>query len=64
MLQNNSKTLGFQKSMVYKTPLAGGGGGGEGGRGKPYLARGLISPNATQYLYIVDSRYLVFDYRE
>ena len=33
MLQNTSKTLGFQKIMVYKTP--------PGGGGKPYLARGL-----------------------
>ena len=33
MLQNTSKTLGFQKTMVYKTP--------PGGGGKPYLARGL-----------------------
>ena len=32
MLQNTSKTLGFQKIMVYKTPPGG---------GKPYLARGL-----------------------
>ena len=39
MLQNTSKTLGFQKIMVYKTPP---GGGGVGGGGKPYLARGLI----------------------
>ena len=37
MLQNTSKTLGFQKIMVYKTP--------PGGGGKPYLARGL-------YMYI------------
>ena len=35
MLQNTSKTLGFQKIMVYKTPP------GVGGGGKPYLARGL-----------------------
>ena len=35
MLQNTSKTLGFQKIMVYKTP--------PGGGGKPYLARGLIT---------------------
>ena len=34
MLQITSKTLGFQKIMVYKTPPGGGG-------GKPYLARGL-----------------------
>ena len=34
MLQNTSKTLGFQKIMVYKTP--------PGGGGKPYLARGLL----------------------
>ena len=34
MLQNTSKTLGFQKIMVYKTP--------PGGGGKPYLARGLF----------------------
>ena len=33
MLQNTSKTIGFQKIMVYKTP--------PGGGGKPYLARGL-----------------------
>ena len=32
MLQNTSKTLGFQKIIVYKTPPGG---------GKPYLARGL-----------------------
>ena len=47
MLQNTSKTLGFQKIMVYKTPPWGGGGGG-----KPYLGRGLfylpghLSPSA------------------
>ena len=34
MLQNTSKTLGFQKIMVYKTP--------PGGGGKSYLARGLM----------------------
>ena len=34
MLQITSKTLGFQKIMVYKTP--------PGGGGKPYLARGLM----------------------
>ena len=34
MLQNTSKTLGFQKIMVYKTPPGG---------GKPYLARGLLT---------------------
>ena len=28
MLQNTSKTLGFQKIMIYKTPPGGGGGGG------------------------------------
>ena len=32
MLQNTSKTLGFQKIIVYKTPPGG---------GKPYLAPGL-----------------------
>ena len=36
MLQNTSKTLGFKKIMVYKTPPVCVGGGG-----KPYLARGL-----------------------
>ena len=35
MLQNTSKTIGFQKIMVYETPPGGGG-------GKPYLARGLL----------------------
>ena len=34
MLQNTSKTLGFLKIMVHKTP--------PGGGGKPYLAHGLI----------------------
>ena len=34
MLQNTSKTIGFQKIMVDKTP--------PGGGGKPYLACGLI----------------------
>ena len=34
MLQNTSKTLGFKKNMVYKTP--------PGGGGKPYLAHGLL----------------------
>ena len=28
MLQNPCKTVGFKKSMVYKTPPGGGGGGG------------------------------------
>ena len=40
MLQNTSKTLGFQKIMVYKTP--------PGGGGKPYLARGLL-PDDTDF---------------
>ena len=40
MLQNISKTIGFQKIMVYKTPPGGGGGGG-----KSYLTRGLIGLN-------------------
>ena len=34
MQQNTSKTLGFKKIVVYKTPPGGGGGGG-----KPYLSR-------------------------
>ena len=40
MLQITSKTLGFQKIMVYKTP--------PGGGGKPYLARGLCSSQLGQ----------------
>ena len=47
MLQNTSKTLGFQKIMVYKTP--------PGGEGKPYLARGLfgvhLNKRKTTFLY-------------
>ena len=35
MLQITSKTLGFKKIKVYKTP--------PGGGGKPYLARGLLT---------------------
>ena len=42
MLQNTSKTLGFQKIMVHKTP--------PGGGGKPYLARGLKG-NSSTWLY-------------
>ena len=38
MLQNTSKTLGFKKNMVYKTP--------PGGGGKPYLAHGLVAVGA------------------
>ena len=50
MLQNISKTLGFQKIMVYKTPPGGGGGGG-----KPYLARGLLG--------LMSQYDLVFDFK-
>ena len=46
MLQNTTKTLGFKKIMVYKTPPGGGGGGGGGREGKPYLARGLTAESA------------------
>ena len=44
MLQNTSKTLGFQKIMVYKTPP------GEGA--KPYLARGLQHSKLLIYFQI------------
>ena len=44
MLQNTSKTLGFQKIMVYKTP--------SGGGGKPYLARGLYPANAHGLIFV------------
>ena len=44
MLQNTSKTLGFEKIMVYKTPPWG---------GTPYLARGLfiLQLNSVSRLY-------------
>ena len=49
MLQNTSKTIGFQKIMVYKTP--------PGGGGKPYLARGLNIFNI--YFCLKESNYIV-----
>ena len=41
MLQNTSKTLGFKKSMVYKTPP---------GVGKLYLAHGLLAFHGYKFL--------------
>ena len=38
MLQNTSKTLGFKKTMVFKTPPAGWG-------DKLYMARDLLTAN-------------------
>ena len=51
MLQNTSKTLGFQKIMVYKIPPW----RGWGGR-KPYLARGLSVQHFYNQLPSVISR--------
>ena len=42
MLQNTSKTIGFQKIMVYKTP--------PGGGGKLYLARGLLEERRDKFI--------------
>ena len=53
MLQNPCKTLGFNKNMVYKIPLGGG--------GKPYPASGL-NKCKIQIIYrdVVRSQYTTF----